>query len=108
MNHFFHDHIAFPSQLLCFLPCFVIFLGKEGVGRERARERVRDRETERERTKREKRGEMVVVVVVAAFIEALSCAKYRDESFTNVTSFSHQKAYERLIKPHFLIRKLSL
>lgn len=51
---------------------------------------------------------VVVVVVVAAFIEALSCAKYRDESFTNITSFSHQKAYERLIKLHFLIRKLSL
>lgn len=51
---------------------------------------------------------MVMMIVVAAFIEALSCAKYRDESFTNITSFSHQKACEKLINPHFLIGKLSL
>ena len=51
---------------------------------------------------------MMIVVVVAAFIEALSCAKYCDESFTNITSFSHQKAYEKLINSHFLIGKLSL
>lgn len=111
MNHFFHDHMAFPSHLLCFLPCFVIVLGKKG--REGERKREREREEGRKQREREKRGEMMVMVmvmmiVVAAFIEALSCAKYRDENFTNITSFSHQKACERLINPHFLIGKLSL